>query len=415
MNDLKVAGNIFLKRKPVLLLTILMLATSSFMIYTVTRSVVYVNSGYDALTSLIKENVFVGNNQATDAQLNKMMEANPKGALAAKAQSLMRYVDENYKYSISWSVNSELTNKRGIIGDNVQIRSVSPDFPKFYSLPIEKGTNFNNQDFNSNSVIPVIVGSLIAGKYPLNKVFMAYNGATGKKERYIVKGILKANTGIQSIYSLDSSKSLNSTIIRPISQHDLRTITPVEMAAGMQDLIVWGTNKRGVNKISHKFAERNLLNIKFYSIKDNIADFLKGYKQAITTFILFSLSLLAFACVLVVWNTKKSFSLATNEIALRLSVGMNKHKFGRGIILVQFVIALLSVLPLWIFVVIYKYSLTTVKVMGDNPDVGQRIIGTPEFFGALVATLVLILINIVAGNISNAIFQKKSIILRLNE
>lgn len=315
--------HVYLKRMVLTVLGVLFMMAFAFIAFICTSSLVSVVRGYQGLAALRSEEVYAGNNQSDPEKLNQAYQNDPE-KLAKNTAAIMASLEKTGDYVLHWRYTTaqKFPNAKGTERLTTELMFANQHFFKFYPLTVVQGDPLDNAVFQqTGSKIPVLVGANLAAALPLGHTFKLTDPGLGRSESYYVRGILQANQGIQSMYMLDSEDLLNNTIVRPLRQRDLATISPDQLSSGLQDLLVFGKATKQLPAISRQINRDQIFKVKFYSVEANINEFLTLYRQQIPLVIIALVILLGTAGFLV-WNTIKTIRDSQKEITLRLALGL---------------------------------------------------------------------------------------------
>lgn len=260
-----------MKRKNIFIVSIITIILVAFLniltVYTVSNGISYWE-GYSALNKLRKQKVYLGNNQITDNQDRLITKSQVNNT---KAKSILNYLDKNYDYAISWDASN---------GSHVNTMTMDQKSLEMYPIKVAQGQNLKVRDFHRNKVIPVLVGSKLAKKYPLHHEFTYLDGSTGKRQSYQVAGILTASSSIPSPYLFQNQNYLDNTIIVPLTTYTRAHINLPQIANGIQNLLIFNTNQNQIFKLE-KFFKSQDLNVKFYTVQSSIDQEARIVKSAL--------------------------------------------------------------------------------------------------------------------------------------
>ncbi|MDD6385988.1 MAG: ABC transporter permease [Lactobacillus equicursoris] len=403
--------NVFLKKWVLTILTLLCLVSFSFLGYHLLRSNLYVLNNQRNLQTLVKKQVYVGNDQTSDAQIKKSFAGKSATKADAHARQVLNYLDQNYHYALRWSFDGNLAN-----GRDVSIDTVNANFFTFYLISVASGRTFNARDYtSSSSEIPVLIGAKLAKSHPLGSKFSIVNTSSGKKEWYKVVGVMAANASVPSVYLLDNQTYLNNSIIRPFRKADRKNLTATQLMSAMQDLIVYDTSQAQLTKLTQKFNQGSFFKIRFISAKKNMADFYTNYKGTAIMFALISLIILAIATGIIIWNTWSCLKEEQSEIALRISLGLLPKNMLIAAIIYQVLISLVAVIPVTVYAVTYTKTLAQTAVGISSQIVLSGLLPKAEATSLVSIFALMLVITVFAVILVTSRFSKQSLAFRMGE
>ena len=214
-----------MKHKNIFIVSIITIILVAFLnvltVYTVSNGISYWE-GYSALNKLRKQKVYLGNDQITDNQDRSITKSKTNNT---KAKAILNYLDKNYDYAISWDASND---------SRVNAMTMDQKSLEMYPIKVAQGQKLKARDFHRNKVIPVLVGSKLAKKYPLHHQFTYRDGSTGKRQSYQVAGILTASSSIPSPYLFQNQNYLDNTIIIPLTTYTRAHIRSEEHTSELQ-------------------------------------------------------------------------------------------------------------------------------------------------------------------------------------
>lgn len=412
MNSLKMVKDIFFKRKIPAIISLVLIIAANIILFMVMRSIFAVYEGYTSLDELRSQEVYVGNDQSTDEQLQKLYGSEYYDQSNEKAKELFTYLNKNFNYAISWQMNS---SDLSIGNSPITIKTINEDFTNFFPFQVKKGEMFSSENFDKSSeIIPIIIGASLEEKYPVGSELVAINPSNAEEETYKVIGILEDNTYTTSIYNLDSKIYLNYTVIRPLRNIDIANINIIQLTDGFQDLLIYGADNAKVNELESLIQKDDFFNIKFYSATQHIDSFFSMYKKRVIMMGSVGLFFLIITSILMIWNVTISYKILIKDIAIRALVGLSISKLRVSIILYQLLISLASILPVYIFALnmrlqIEKSSMSFFKTINNLGLAEMDLISIGILF------IFLLGVNVISGLIINWYISKIPISLRVIE
>ena len=260
-----------MKHKNIFIVSIITIILVAFLnvltVYTVSNGISYWE-GYSALNKLRKQKVYLGNDQITDNQDRSITKSKTNNT---KAKAILNYLDKNYDYAISWDASND---------SRVNAMTMDQKSLEMYPIKVAQGQKLKARDFHRNNVIPVLVGSKLAKKYPLHHQFTYRDGSTGKRQSYQVAGILTASSSIPSPYLFQNQNYLDNTIIIPLTTYTRAHINLSQVANGVQNLLIFNTNQTQISNLEKFFKSQNL-NVKFYTVQSSINQETRIVKSAL--------------------------------------------------------------------------------------------------------------------------------------
>lgn len=280
-----------------------------------TSSFISYYQGYKRVSYLAQDNIYMGNDQITDSQYQKIDNIHNKD----KAKKIFKYIEKNYRYSIYWDSGN----------DKVNAITANTNFLDLYHIKVKNGRVFNQHDTNAKKAIPVIVGYKLRKKYPLGKEFKYFNSSNNKVENHIVVGILYPNTSVPSVYLFQSKFDLDNVVIANLTNETKKNINLAQLADSSQNLALLDTSKNKADELQNKFSKNNL-NVKFYSAESNINDEINSVKRSLIRFLVCYLVafIVTVICAYSILNYKYIYSLSVIlVIIIEAVLGMNQSIF----------------------------------------------------------------------------------------
>lgn len=366
MRNIYLLKDILFRRKALFFISIALLFFVNILLFTVIRSIYSVSENMLSLRQFSKQTVYVGNDQSTAEENDSLFSENTLNNSNELAHEVVDYLQTNYSYAINWVIDSPYLKQDE---NNITFRSIDQSSLTMFSMDIMDGQSFTSKGFlESTTNIPVLVGSALSENYPVGTVFHTINPTNEKEESYEVTGVLQDNSFVSSLYAIDSKDYLNYSVIRPITDADKKTINITELVLGLQDLLVFGEDKKGVQNLSSYLKKKLNYTIKFYPQTENFEDFFSQYKAGVAILIGIGILFLGGTIVLIVWNVYISYQLMIREITIRMMVGLSAKTFQRALLISQLCLGMVSIIPVYFYalsmrVVINKSNMTSFKTM----------------------------------------------------
>ncbi|WP_261807176.1 FtsX-like permease family protein [Lapidilactobacillus luobeiensis] len=408
--------HVFLKRVVFTILGLLFMMAFALISFVCVRSMVSVTHGYRDLATMRGKKVVAGNDRSDQDKLVQAYQENPE-QVAEHVTGIINSLEKSGDYALHWSYDAQEKFANADRSANLPVKflTANQNFFQFYPLGIAQGKNLTVQDFHQNrTTIPVLVGANLASIFPVGHQFKATDPSSGRHEVYRVRGVLQQNQSLRSMYLLESETRLNNTIVRPLRAEEVAKISPFQLSSGLQDLLLFDTAARQLPEIRQKINQDQIFNVKFYSVDDNINQFLTLYRQEMLPLVLIMLVILTGTSAFMIWNIIKTIKDSRQEVALRLALGLTPRDVFHATFMLTCAEAFLALVPAGGFALLLTKFLKNDNIGAEGQLTQATIIGSDDLVAMIIVFVFLVGLALLVSWLAQRTVRRKLILGEVN-
>ena len=256
-----------------------------------------------------------------------------------QTQKVYDYLEDHTHYGIEmFGYITDLANQDEM---DVLVNYVNQLGFQLRPLPIAEGESLNFEDGNPKGVL---VGAGLAQDYPVGCHFDFDNPVTGQTEEVFTVGILETNAYRSNLYAVNSKNYFNYTVFYPLTPNFIQSSTKDLQVNALNDLILTQSSREEADQVKDLIKATTGLSYNFFSQARNTAYFQDYYGQSIAFILGLTLLAMILAIFLAIWINLVSIRLAIRDMTLHMLVGLTYHRL--RLILYQFYGILLAIVML---------------------------------------------------------------------
>lgn len=323
-----------MKRWLPLLGFLIVLFLANLLLFTGVRSLISTYQGFRENAFLLQDGIFISN---IDPEKNDQVDYDQIDL--DQTRKVYDYLEDHTHYGIEmFGYTTDLANQDEM---DVLVNYVNQLGFQLRPLPIAEGESLNFEDGNPKGVL---VGAGLAQDYPIGCHFDFDNPVTGQTEEVFTVGILETNAYRSNLYALNSKNYFNYTVFYPLTPNFIQSSTKDLQVNALNDLILTQSSREEADQVKDLIKATTGLSYNFFSQARNTAYFQDYYGQSIAFVMGLTLLAMILAVFLAVWINLVSIRLAIRDMTLHMLVGLTYHRL--RLILYQFYGILLAIVML---------------------------------------------------------------------
>lgn len=306
---------IFLKRWILSITLIFFLLSANFLIFTAVRSLFLTRGGYDEMSRLNKNGIFVSNLDPSNAGFD-VTSVEPK-----RVNGVYDYIDKNFKYALH--NEGDLITIPNDKSMDVPLVYMNKEYYDLNGLKSKVGKKLYFDYSLKSDKIPVFVGAGLSKNYPIGAEIKTEIPALGRKVTLKVQGILKKNECHANYYALNSMSYYNYSIIIPINKEFFMKANSAFKVDTMLETIIINGSKESVSNLSKEIHDEWKIKVNFNSQKENNEFFEDYYLYRMRLIVILTIIFLAILIGVSIWNAVVCVRLMKKDFTINLLVGMS--------------------------------------------------------------------------------------------
>ena len=264
----------------------------------------------------------------------------------------------------------------------IKATGVDAEFCEIFNFNIIKGRTFNNEDYKSEDVKPILLGNNYSGIYNVGDEFDYYDYINEKESKLKVIGILEEGASIIDNFSLED---LDNKIIYQLDKFSNNSNTNnISTILGNMYILTDNRDETTI-KLNNKTKELGLCTYRLDSTRTSVAELIDMYNKEALSSLLLSLGILIFVVIAITTIQINIINEKINEFGIHLLSGATKKDIKyRNIYSSAIYISIGTVLGFYI-----KY-LTT--------DINHRVIDYRVILMLIAISILLLVLSTVLPN-----------------
>ena len=309
---------IFLRRAIIAFFVLLLLFLSNYLVFIAARFIVSTLQGYDEIRNLNQADTYIAN-------LDPDSDMNWGEIDRNDTQNVYDYLNsQNFSYALfTDGFIASLPNSYDMEVSFAYLNEEYYNLNKHFEISQGKDLDFDYCLDGDNIEIPVLIGRGLSETYPLGSTITVEEPALGEQITLKVQGILKTNTYHSNMYSLNSKRYYNFSVIIPVNEDFLNNSTLDFQLQALFDVILLQTSESEVENCQEVIQDNLGLKFNFYTQEENFEYFNEYYFSSLKIIAVSTVLLILVFTFIIIWSSLAGIRLMIKDFTINLMVGLS--------------------------------------------------------------------------------------------